>query len=84
MCVGVYTTTLVLGYTAKVFFVRSGYVYPSRYLSYAGTNGYYWSSVASSLAYVYYLHLRSSSVDPSASYGSKCTGQSVRCVAPSA
>lgn len=84
MCVGVYTTTLVLGYTAKVFFVRSGYVNPnSHYLNRAGYYGYYWSSVAYSSSGAYSLRLYSSGVVPS-NYTSRYYGQSVRCVAPSA
>ena len=83
MCVGVYTATLVLGYTAKVFFVRSGYVNPNNhYLNNAGNNGNYWSSVAASSFFAYYLGFTSSTVYPSyTSY--RDVGRSVRCVAPS-
>ena len=69
--------------SAPLFFVRSGYVYPnSHYLYYAGTRGYYWSSVANSSSYAYYLDFDSSYVGPSG-YGSRYLGRSVRCVAPS-
>ena len=81
---GVYTTTLVLGYTAKVFFVRSGYVRSgNHYLDYAGYNGSYWSSVARSSSHAYNLNFNSSYVSPSGNYY-RYVGQSVRCVAPSA
>ena len=70
--------------SAPLFFVRSGYVYPSsHYLNGAGNYGYYWSSVASSSSYAYYLYFTSGSVSPSPNYY-RYSGQSVRCVAPSA
>lgn len=68
---------------APLFFVRSGYVYPSNYLGYAGNYGDYWSSVARSSSYAYNLDFYSSNVYPS-SGGIRYYGQSVRCVAPSA
>ena len=68
---------------APLFFVRSGYVYPSSYLGDAGNDGYYWSSVAYSSSYAYTLFFRSSAVGPSDNYR-RYYGQSVRCVAPSA
>ena len=83
MCVGVHTTTLVLGYTAKVFFVRSSYVNPNNhYLNNAGNYGNYWSSVANSSSSAYALNFYSGYVDPSTNYY-RYNGQSVRCVAPS-
>ena len=82
MCVGAYTTTLVLGYTAKVFFVRSGYVNPTNYLNNAGNNGNYWPSVAGSSANAYNLYFSSSSFNPD--YNNRYFGYSVRCMAPSA
>ena len=69
--------------SAPLFFVRSGYVYPTRYLSNAGSLGYYWSSVATSSSYAYSLYFNSSNVSPS-SDTYRYRGQSVRCVAPSA
>ena len=81
---GVYTTTLVLGYTAKVFFVRSGYVRSgNHYLDYAGYNGSYWSSVASLSSNAYYLYFDSNGIYPSGG-SNRYYGHSVRCVAPSA
>ena len=77
---GVYTTTLVLGYTAKVFFVRSGYVNPTNYLNNAGNNGNYWSSVANSSSDAYNLNFNSSNVNPS--NNNRYNGKSVRCVVP--
>ena len=68
---------------APLFFVRSGYVYPTYYLVSAGDYGYYWSSVASSSSRAYTLAFASSYVYPSSNYN-RCNGQSVRCVAPSA
>ena len=68
---------------APLFFVRSGYVYPTSYLDFAGYYGYYWSSVAYSSSDAYNLYFYSSNVFPS-DYISRYTGQSVRCVAPSA
>ena len=69
--------------SAPLFFVRSGYVSPANYLNNAGYYGNYWSSVAISSSYAYYLDFYSNYVYPSSSsirYG----GRSVRCVAPSA
>ena len=68
---------------APLFFVRSGYVYPTNYLYGAGRLGYYWSSVAYSSSYAYYLYFDLSTVYPSNDF-SRYNGQSVRCVAPSA
>ena len=69
---------------APLFFVRSGYVYPSlHYLDRAGNAGYYWSSVANSSSFAYRLSFSSSSVGTSG-YFNRYFGQSVRCVAPSA
>ena len=69
---------------APLFFVRSGYVNPYNHsLDYAGKDGYYWSSVATSSSLASSLNFRSSNVDPSnSSY--RYPGLSVRCVAPSA
>ena len=68
---------------APLYFVRAGYVYGGSNLSYAGYNGYYWSSVASSSSDAYRLYFYSGAVGPS-SYGYRYGGLSVRCVAPSA
>ena len=68
---------------APLFFVRSGYVNPTNYLSYAGDDGYCWSSVARSSSYAYALYFYSSDVGPSSS-STRYFGRSVRCVAPSA
>ena len=69
---------------APLFFVRSGNVRPSnRYLYYAGTEGAYWSSVASSSSNTYFMSFSSSYVRPSVS-SYRYDGRSVRCVAPSA
>ena len=68
---------------APLFFVRSGYVDPTYYLSLAGYSGNYWSSVAYSSSGAYYLTFHSSFVNPS-DYSSRYSGLSVRCVAPSA
>ena len=64
---------------APLLFVRGGYVLPGAYLYYAGSNGYYWSSVgrSSSIAYLLYFY---SGVDPSYDNG-RYLGFSVRCVA---
>ena len=69
---------------APLFFVRSGYVSPTRYLDSAGDSGGYWSSVAGSSSYAYYLYFYSGNVDPSSNFRGRYVGQSVRCVAPSA
>ena len=66
-----------------LFFVRSGYVFPTLYLGEAGFRGRYWSSVASSSSGAYTLYFNSSNVDPSFSEY-RYEGLSVRCVAPSA
>ena len=68
---------------APLFFVRSGYVYPTNYLGRAGYRGLYWSSVANSSSDAYYLDFYSSNVGPS-SFHYRYGGHSVRCVAPSA
>ena len=65
---------------APLFFVRSGYVYPTYYLGNAGYGGYYWSSVADSSSSAYVLTFYSSRVNPS-NDGSRYYGHSVRCVA---
>ena len=69
--------------SAPLFFVRSGYVSPTNYLSSAGYRGYYWSSVADSSSDAYYLNFYSSGVYPSNDLY-RYDGLSVRCVAPSA
>ena len=66
-----------------LFFIRSGWVTPSYYLSNAGYDGYYWSSVAPVTVNAYFLYFRLRSVVPSNVTG-RYTGQSVRCVAPTA
>ena len=66
-----------------LFFVRSGYVYPSDYLYRAGNRGLYWSSVALSSSDAYNLGFSSGNVSPS-SGAYRYFGHSVRCVAPSA
>ena len=68
---------------APLFFVRSGFVGPTRYLYRAGNSGYYWSSVARTSSRAHGLFFFSSTVTPSFSYD-RYGGQSVRCVAPSA
>ena len=68
---------------APLFFVRSGYVYPSSYLDSAGLYGFYWSSVAYSSSGAYSLYFYSRYVGPS-DYSHRYYGLSVRCVAPSA
>ena len=68
---------------APLFFVRSGYVNPTNYLDSAGTNGFYWSSVAYSSSYDYALYFYSSLINPS-NLSRRYGGHSVRCVAPSA
>ena len=67
--------------TARLYFVRSGYVYPYRgRLSYAGGLGGYWSGRASSSNYAYELYFNSSGVYPY-NYYDRYYGYSVRCVA---
>ena len=69
---------------APLFFVRSGYVYPSNHnLDFAGSVGYYWSSVAYSSRYAYSQYFGSSYFTAAIGY-SRYYGRSVRCVAPSA
>ena len=69
--------------SAPLFFVRSGYVYPTYYLHDAGYYGRYWSSVATLSSSAYRLGFSSSGVGPSET-NDRYYGQSVRCVAPSA
>ena len=67
--------------TSPLYFVRSGYVYPSfSRLLYAGNYGNYWSGRAGSSSNAYILYFYSSGVNPSSSY-SRYYGFSVRCVA---
>ena len=67
--------------TSPLYFVRSGFVYPSySRLDNAGNKGDYWSGRALSFASAYELDFFSSSVSPS-NYSFRCNGQSVRCVA---
>ena len=61
-------------------FVRGGYVYSGNYLSGAGNDGDYWSSVGRSSSRAYYLLFYSGSVTPSAN-DTRYYGFSVRCVA---
>ena len=67
--------------TSPLYFVRSGYVYPSYSRLYrAGDRGDYWSGRAYSSNGAYELYFYSSSVNPS-NYGRRYSGFSVRCVA---
>ncbi|MCX4359389.1 MAG: hypothetical protein OSJ22_07125, partial [Rikenellaceae bacterium] len=65
----------------KLEFPAVGYRNPnaSGSLKYAGTYGYYWSSVQYSSSNAYYMYLSSSSVNPSYNRD-KRYGFSVRCV----
>ena len=70
--------------TAPLYFVRSGYVYPSNhYLNLAGYNGYYWYGRALSSSSGNNLSFSSTKVYPT-SNGNRYYGGSVRCIAPSA
>ena len=61
-------------------FVRGGDVYPGGYLSNAGYEGDYWSSVGRSSSLAYNLYFLSGNVYPSYSIN-RYRGFSVRCVA---
>ncbi|MFQ7738370.1 MAG: hypothetical protein ACLRJC_12270 [Emergencia timonensis] len=63
-----------------LYFVRSGYVYPGRYLSDAGRLGRYWSRTAYSSACAHYLYFYESGVNPSDKYFNKHYGFSMRCI----
>ena len=65
--------------TASPYYFVYGGAVNSSSLTSAGSNGYYWSSTASSSAYAYYLDF-ATSVLPSYSYD-RYYGYSVRCVA---
>ena len=79
----IYTASSLGMYEAPLHFVSSGYISPTNYLSNAGGNGYYWSSVAYSSSYAYNLAFGAGDrADPS-SHSSRTLGRSVRCVAPS-
>ena len=72
---------------APLFFVRSGFVYPSRLQwGSAGYAGYYWSSSANLSSQAYNLYFNSKFVNTSYDYSlyTRRDGFSVRCVAPSA
>ena len=70
--------------SAPLFFVRSGNVFSYRhYLSEAGSEGNYWSSVSGSSGMACHLRFLSSRITP-LSYTNGYNGKSVRCVAPSA
>ena len=64
-------------------FVYSGYV-DSGSVHNRGSDGYYWSSTASSGNGAYYLTFYSSYVYPGSSSGRQYYGWSIRCLAPSA
>ncbi len=69
---------------SPLFFVRGGLIYPgnTNKFSYAGQNGYYWSSRANSgTSSAYYLDFADSGVGPS-DYGSRYIGLSLRCLVP--
>ena len=61
-------------------FVRGGVVGPGNFLSGAGSNGNYWSSVGRSSSTAYYLYFYSGYVNPS-NYDARYLGSSIRCVA---
>ena len=65
---------------APLLFVRGGFVFPGDYLTNAGYEGSYWSSVGRYSASAYYLGFYSDSVSPSDS-SSRYGGYFVRCVA---
>ena len=61
-------------------FVRGGSGNPGYYLDFAGSYGYYWSSVGRNSSYAYYLYFSPGRVYPS-NYYARYFGFSVRCVA---
>ena len=62
-------------------FVQGGDVDPGDYLSSAGREGYYWSSIGSGSYSAYNLVFDQFGASPSYGYGARYAGYSVRCVA---